>query len=132
MKDSRVEQWLDRARADLRVAGEILRPDWDYIAVVLFLTQQSAEKFLKALLDYRDIGFPRTHDLRLPGELLQDPTLEELIISVEEYSDFAVVFRYPGDFEEPEVEEAQTALATVRQLAQAVLARIPSELHPTP
>lgn len=44
MSDSEVYQWLDHARADLRVATEILQPDWDYIAVVLFLVQRQPRK----------------------------------------------------------------------------------------
>src|SRR5687767_4453379 len=64
MTDSEVYRWLDHARADLRVASEILQPDWDYIAFVLFLVQQAAEKSLKGLLQYKfGTAPPRIHSL---------------------------------------------------------------------
>lgn len=130
MDNPEVFQWLDHARADLRVATEILQPDWDYIAVVLFLVQQTAEKSMKALLRHRGIPFPRTHSLSRLGKLLNDPALEELIDEVTNYSDFATVFRYPGDEDEPGIEEAQHALEQVQRFYAAILELIPEELRP--
>jgi HEPN domain-containing protein len=131
MADEAVYEWLDRARADLRVATEILRPDDDFIAVVLFLAQQAAEKSMKGLLVLRGIRFPRTHSLNELGNLLPDPELADLIGEVAEYSDYATVFRYPGaDEDVPSIDEARHALAMVSQLYAAILERIPEELRP--
>ena len=130
MGDSEVYQWLDRARADLRVASEILQPDWDYIAVVLFLVQQAAEKSLKGLRRYRGLSVPRTHNIVKLRTMLDDPEVAKLLTEVETYSGFATVFRYPGDEDEPNAEEAEHAIAMVSELYTAILERIPEELRP--
>jgi HEPN domain-containing protein len=132
MTNSDVQDWLDHARADLRVASEILQPDWDYLAVVLFLVQQAAEKCLKGLLRFNSgEPPPRIHSLTRLGVLVEDAELEPLLREVARYSRFATVFRYPGlEDEEPGLDEARYALGRVRELYIAVLRRIPEELHP--
>ncbi len=44
--------------------------------IISFHCQQCAEKYLKALLLYRGVAFPRTHDLRLLLDLV--PTMLSL------------------------------------------------------
>ena len=62
-----VQQWLDRARRDLRAAAILLREDvQDYENAGLH-AQQAAEKFLKAFLVRYQIEFPKTHILRQSG-----------------------------------------------------------------
>ena len=74
-----------------------------------FHCQQSAEKYLKALLQESGSVVPRTHklidllDLLLP----HDPTLRTLRRALKSLTKFAVDFRYPGE------------LATTRQLQSA-------------
>jgi HEPN domain-containing protein len=128
--DSEAYQWLDRARADLRVATGILQPDWDCLAVAPFLMPQAAEKSLKGLQRSRGLRIPRTHNLVKLRALLGDGEIAELLKEVEASTDFATVFRYPGDEDEPRLEEAQDALAMVHQLYAAILERIPEELRP--
>jgi HEPN domain-containing protein len=77
---------------------------------VCFLCQQSAEKYLKALLAESGRAIPRTHNLDDLLGLLPPThsTLRSLRRGFIYLTDFAVDFRYPG------------ALATKRQ-AQAAL-----------
>ena len=42
------------------------------IEVIFFHLQQSAEKLLKTLLDFHQIKFPRTHDLQILVNLLEE------------------------------------------------------------
>ena len=87
---------------------------------------------LKAFLAWHDVPFRKTHDL---GELGQqcvglDATLEPICRSSERLTAFAWIFRYPGDVEDPHVEEITSALALARELYGAVLARCPAEVKP--
>jgi HEPN domain-containing protein len=66
---------------------------------VCFHAQQCIEKYLKALLTYKDISFPKTHDIEalvvsLPNSLR--PNLNDKEQS--QLADYAAVTRYPGDF----------------------------------
>jgi HEPN domain-containing protein len=56
-------EWAQKAEGDWRVAPrERQSPDpvWE---AVCFHAQQCAEKYLKALLEEREIAFAKTHDL---------------------------------------------------------------------
>lgn len=70
-------EWLQRARADLKVAELIARepelPGW----TIGFHLQQAAEKALKAVLVAAGRPAPRTHDLEQLAELVAEvaPTL---------------------------------------------------------
>ncbi len=57
------QEWTDKAEGDRKVARREVQshdPVWN---VVCFLAQQSAEKYLKALLEGRNVAFVKTHDL---------------------------------------------------------------------
>jgi hypothetical protein len=43
---------------------------------------------------------------------------------------FAWIFRYPGDVQEPPVEEVADALALAREVYDSVLTRVPAEARP--
>src|SRR4029077_11775056 len=91
--------WVKKAEADyLRAVTmvRILRNDHDGVC---FNCQQTAEKYLKALLEELGIGVPRTHILRdLAGLLLSDfPSLRTLQRGLKFLTRFAVGIRYPGE-----------------------------------
>lgn len=55
-----VAAWWELAQSDLRVAGVVAAlhpPEW---RLVCFLSQQAAEKALKALMEARQLSVPRT------------------------------------------------------------------------
>jgi HEPN domain-containing protein len=74
------------------------------------LCQQSAEKYLKALLAERGLAIPRTHNLDdlLALSLPHHASLRSLRRGVIFLTDFAVDIRYPGEH------------ATKRQAASAL------------
>lgn len=91
---------------------------------ICFFCQQSAEKYLKALLQERGTQFARTHDLESLLVLLmpQDPALRKLRRGLEFLTRFAVDTRYPGD--DATTRQAQSALrwaARVRDACRALL-----------
>lgn len=124
--------WLLRAAADLESAGILLaaaRPRRD---TALFHCQQAVEKVWKAFLFWHDSPFRKTHDLRELGQACVDvdSSLTDLARRAEELTPFAWVFHYPGEMEQPEADEAEDALALARETCEAVLTRLPAEVHP--
>lgn len=65
-----VQQWLNRAHKDLAAGEVLLKGGSEDYENVGFHAQQSAEKFIKALLVSRQIEFPKTHDIALLRQLV--------------------------------------------------------------
>jgi hypothetical protein len=59
-----------------------------------------------------------------------DSTLETLLRRAAPLTEYAWRFRYPGDLDEPPVEEAREALTIATEVLEALLARLPSEVRP--
>jgi len=114
-----VSEWIAKAEGDYATALRELRarrnPNYD---AACFHAQQCIEKYLKGILQARDIPFGKTHDLCL----LLDACLEEypqwdsfrgdLIVLTQ----YAVAFRYPG--ESATREDAKHAIAAAAKLRE--------------
>jgi HEPN domain-containing protein len=90
--------WVRKAEDDLVGARSLERGKPSLNDLVCFHCQQSAEKYLKALLqEYGSIP-PRTHNLvdLLTLLLVSDPSLSILRRALNSLSRYAVEFRYPG------------------------------------
>ena len=122
--------WLLKAADDLRGAEIDLAAVPPLTGDAAFHCQQAAEKTLKALLAWHDIPFRKTHDLAEIGQqcVALDVSLEPLCRRAEQLTTFAWIFRYPGDLEDPPVEEVVEALAVAREIHNVVLARLPTEV----
>jgi HEPN domain-containing protein len=108
--------WLRRARSDLALAS-ITPPAGVLYSELCFHAQQAAEKSLKAVLIRHGIEFRKVHDLDylitlLPSQTPLPPEAEEVVA----LTGYAVMFRYPGDYEEITAEEHREAV----QLAWSV------------
>ncbi len=123
-------QWLAKAAQDLGLADLLLARS-AFPAAAVFPCQQAAEKALKAFLFWHNQPFRRTLDLvEIGGGCAAiDPTLEPLLHRAAPLTDYAWKHRYPGE-EEPPQSEAQSALAVAREVYEAILARLPREVHP--
>jgi HEPN domain-containing protein len=126
IKAELVKQWLAKAEEDLGVAEHLIVQNTPYFGAVGFHTQQATEKFLKAILVWHQIEFPKTHDL---AELLDlvadaDPVLAATLRNVVILSIYAVEARYPGDSPEITSSDAQTALSLANQARKHVLERL--------
>jgi HEPN domain-containing protein len=121
--------WLRKAADDLRGAKVDLAADPPLTGDAAFHCQQAAEKALKAFLTWHDIPFRKTHDLAEIGQqcVRLDVSLEPVCRRAERLTVFAWIFRYPGDVEDPPVEEVVDALALAREVYDGVLTRVPAK-----
>src|SRR5262249_11310178 len=91
--------WVRKAEADYRAVKKLARGAEPLPDQQCFHCQQSAEKYLKALLEELGQVVPKTHDCEHLLLLLlpQYPSLRSLRRGVAFLTTFAVTVRYPGD-----------------------------------
>lgn len=94
-----VSEWVEKAEGDFVAAGREYRArKLPVYHVVCFLTQQCAEKYLKAFLEQFEKPIPRVHDrielLELCKEM--DPGFEILRADLVALGRYSVRVRYPG------------------------------------
>jgi HEPN domain-containing protein len=120
-------EWIRFADRDLRAAELLLQGEEPLLENGLFSCQQAVEKWLKALLIWHGIAFPKIHDLKKIGKLCIEvtPDLSELVGSVTELTDFATVYRYPGAELVLDATEAGAWLDLTRRARTEVLSRMP-------
>lgn len=105
------ERWLRFAREDIAAAEAMLASQHAKPRHACWLAQQAAEKAIKAALVREGIDFPKSHDLeRLASLLAQDPSDQRRWDGLSELSEWAVEARYPGEFPEPTLAEAEQAV----------------------
>lgn len=118
------QDWLRFARSDLSFAKAPL-PNQGLLETICFHAQQAVEKSLKAILVARRIDFPKTHNIKtlvehLPVELRVQFDSE----AASELTDYAVVTRYPAEFEPVDAEETRQAVDVAEEVviwAEALL-----------
>lgn len=93
---------------------------------VCFLSQQMAEKYLKALLVFHERSFPKVHDLLdLSTRLLDTETevaqIQEDLIILNRYY---IETRYPGGYSEFIWSDAEEALASAQRVKLFVVSKI--------
>ncbi len=92
-------EWVAKAEQDFLAAQDLARrrkrPVWD---AVCFHCQQATEKYLKARMHEAAIPVPKSHDLDALLNLLLpvEPRWRVFRSALQNLSDFAVDFRYPG------------------------------------
>ena len=119
-----LKSWIAYAEEDFAAAKALMRRRKPFLSAACFHAQQSAEKYLKALLIVKDFDFPKTHDLPtldtmcntngiVTGLVLQDPV---------DLTEYAVRKRYPGNQPTPaEAKEAIEIAKSVRRFARVFL-----------
>jgi HEPN domain-containing protein len=113
-----VAEWVAKAEGDFVTAGRELRsrksPNYDSAC---FHCQQCAEKYLKAILQEQGVRIPKIHLLlELLALIIKfDESYELLKANLEILEDYAVRFRYPGDFaKKDQAQEAYEATEILR------------------
>jgi HEPN domain-containing protein len=103
-------QWLKKAEQDVVAARALAAQKLPPRDAVCFHCQQSAEKYLKALLQEVGAPVPRIRDMEDLLDLLlpHDATLKPLRRNVAGLTKYAVEHRYPGTW------------ATTRQMRSAL------------
>src|SRR5713101_1613746 len=91
-------QWVRKAEADYALAKLAHKAKPPFYDSICFHCQQSAEKFLKALLQESGQVTPRTHNLvELLNRLVSaDASLGTLRVGLKSLTQYAVDYRYPG------------------------------------
>jgi len=118
------KEWVRKAEADYQLAVQLAGGSRPFHDQLCFHCQQSAEKYLKALLQELGLTIPRTHILRDLVNLLlsHHAELRPLQRGAKFLTRFAVETRYPGD--RASKREAVAALrwaGKVRAAARALL-----------
>src|SRR5258708_852548 len=116
LRAEEAEEWLLVAAEDLRMADLALAASPPIIGLGLYHAQQAVEKALKGFLVFHGVRYPITHNLAalLRACIPLDPTLEAGVLPTLPLTDFATRFRYPGEFDQPSLEEAKRWLALGR------------------
>ncbi|MBV6451940.1 MAG: hypothetical protein MHPDNHAH_02688 [Anaerolineales bacterium] len=119
-----LKSWIANAEEDFAAAKALFQLKKPLLSGTCFHAQQSAEKYFKALLIFKDKDFPKTHDLPSletmckKAGIITGLDLQQLI----DLTEYAVRRRYPGD--QPTREEAKAAIQiakTVRKFARSFL-----------
>lgn len=126
VKRKLVGQWLAKAEQDLDAAEMLRSGEPPLLYPACFHAQQAGEKYLKALLTWHQIEFPKTHSL---GELLdllkqKDAELASSLRDAVILNPYGVNIRYPGDAPEPSRKEAEEARVIVLKIRDGVLRRL--------
>jgi HEPN domain-containing protein len=122
-------QWLAKADQDIKAAAALLGAESPLPYPACFHAQQAAEKYLKALLTWQQIEFPKTHDIDQLLDLLQ-PSAPETAAALRQaaaLTPYGVELRYPGEQSDPDIEEAERAIALAEVVRVAVLSIIPAD-----
>jgi HEPN domain-containing protein len=103
-----LKNWIFRANEDISVIENLFKSDPELFASsICYHAQQAVEKFLKAYLVYKNIDFPKTHDLDFLLSECKKTDNEVFEIDLGSLTDFGVSIRYPDDFYLPDKEETR-------------------------
>jgi HEPN domain-containing protein len=126
-----VDLWFNYAREDLTTAERLLADAEIPPRQSCFHAQQAAEKAIKAALVEEQIDFPYRHNLNELLDLLPDrwqvkcefPSLDSL-------TQWAVAFRYPGDWLPPTEDDARHAVAQARGVVESIAQGLSAQENP--
>jgi len=119
-----IKNWMRKADHDFIAARKLITLEPLILDVVCFHCQQAVEKYLKAFLIYHRFDVPRTHDVDFLLEQCKQIDNRFDQISLNNLNDFAVEVRYPDQFLQPEMEEAECYLKIAKQVQTLVQAII--------
>lgn len=118
---SEAARWLRYAREDMTAAASLRKDEAFVPRHVCWLAQQAAEKAIKAALVSLQSEFPRTHDLDLLCNLLPDDwSLHRHRSALAQLSEWAVEARYPGDWSEATIGDAELAVTAAQSVIQSI------------
>ena len=109
------KKWLKKAKEDLITAETLLDSPKERLefltAAIGFHSQQCVEKCLKAILILKQKDFKRSHDihylLNLSGNKIDSNINNKIRENADMLNDFAVNARYPGNYDDFEIEESK-------------------------
>lgn len=125
-KEYSVNEWLLRAQDDELSSKAILNCKQGAPGTVCFLSQQMAEKCLKAYFIYKKSEFPKIHQLDRLVKLCKEIDVD--FGSIKDESEYLTAFyvtaRYPGNYPEFNFKEAENAFKKAMKIKDFVLSKI--------
>jgi HEPN domain-containing protein len=105
------EVWIERAKSSYEIAKTIVKSDIIYYEDLCYQSQQAVEKTLKGLLVYYGINPEFTHNIGLLlNELEKFTEIPENIKLSTNVTKYAVLTRYPGEYDEITKENYEESL----------------------
>lgn len=122
-----LQAWWTKSCRDLAAVRLLLAAEPPALDIAVYHCQQAAEKAIKAWLVWKEVPFPKTHDLnRLLGLCAPlEPEFENLRPHAAFLNPFAAEFRYPGDVSEPAREDAFEGLRLAAEVLDFVKQHCP-------
>jgi HEPN domain-containing protein len=124
-KDTKKEwlNWINRAISDYKSAKKLFSGKNKILGATVFHCQQSVEKILNSFLVYKEIKFERVHNIvyLLDKCVNINESFQKWYVVAESITPYATLFRYPGDFDEPEIDDVKEALANSKEIINFVL-----------
>jgi len=116
-------RWLEYARQDLDSSEKMLTQGDFVYRHICFLSQQAAEKAIKAVFIYLQIDFPWRHDLDALRNLLPDDwQVKHEHTDLAQLTEWAVESRYPGDWNDANLEEARASYQQAMEIVESIIA----------
>lgn len=116
-------RWLQFSKEDLDVARRLISGIPTAPRHACWLSQQAAEKALKAALVLEGVEFSFTHDLDALRNSLPDSwTIRTTHADLAELTEWAVETRYPGDWPQPTNADAARAESEARSVYESISA----------
>lgn len=120
--ETNYKEWIKRAKDDKLSIQAILKENGP-TNTVCFLSQQMAEKYLKALMVFHHKKFPKVHDLLKLESLVEkiNPDIRELDNEIDILNRYYIKTRYPGDYPEFNEDNAKEAFNSALKIEEFVL-----------
>ena len=116
-------RWLRFSEEDISVAVRLISGAPTAPRHACWLSQQAAEKALKAALILEEVDFSFTHDLDALRNLLTDGwAVRDTHADMAELTEWAVETRYPGDWPEHTDADATRAVSQARSVHDSIVA----------
>ncbi len=121
-----IERWFIKAENDLETATRALKYEPRITDTACFHAQQVAEKALKAFLVFMDYEVEKTHDIvKLINACVEkDASFEGFRETLKGLTRYAIVERYPDDWREILLDEAQSAVKKAEECMVFVKGKI--------
>jgi len=122
-----VRQWVAKAEQDIKASEALLEAEPPFLYPSCFHAQQAAEKYLKALLTWHQIEFPKTHAIEQLLDLAKQADAETAasLKDAAVLSPYGVDIRNPGEQPEPNLEETQQAVELARKVRNSIMNALP-------
>jgi len=107
----RYESWIERAKSSYEISKTIIKNNNIYYEDLCYQSQQAVEKILKGLLIYYGVEPEFTHNIGLLlNELEEFTEIPEYIKLATNVTKYAVLTRYPGEYDEITKEDYEESL----------------------